>query len=168
MKKGGRQQAPARRFYLTLGVIAFELLSGRLPRAFDGLSLAWAVAEYLATNAAARPKTLFATHYHELTQLASSLPRLRDFGRIVAMNVTVALASALGVEVPNATRPRISMDEHSVTFRYKDYRDKNRQKLMTLDAMEFIRRFLMHVLHKSREHRHGISVLSQVIERGEC
>lgn len=40
----------------------------------------------------------------------------------------------------------ISMDEHSVTFRYKDYRDKNRHKLMTLDAMEFIRRFLMHVL----------------------
>ena len=40
----------------------------------------------------------------------------------------------------------ISMDGHSVTFRYKDYRDKNRQKLMTLDAMEFIRRFLMHVL----------------------
>jgi hypothetical protein len=40
----------------------------------------------------------------------------------------------------------ISMDERSVTFRYKDYRDKNRHKLMTLDAMEFIRRFLMHVL----------------------
>ena len=40
----------------------------------------------------------------------------------------------------------ISMDEYSITFRYKDYRDKNRQKIMTLDAMEFIRRFLMHVL----------------------
>jgi hypothetical protein len=40
----------------------------------------------------------------------------------------------------------ISMDERSVTFRYKDYRDKNRHKLMTLDAMEFIRRFLMHML----------------------
>lgn len=40
----------------------------------------------------------------------------------------------------------VSMDESSVTFRYRDYRDKNTVKLMTLDAMEFIRRFLMHVL----------------------
>lgn len=40
----------------------------------------------------------------------------------------------------------ISMDDQTVTFRYKDYRDKSCQKHMTLDAMEFIRRFLMHVL----------------------
>jgi DNA mismatch repair protein MutS len=38
------------------------------------LSLAWAVAEHLATNPKARPKTLFATHYHELTDLAETLP----------------------------------------------------------------------------------------------
>jgi len=47
---------------------------GRGTATFDGLSIAWAVAEYLATNAKARPKTLFATHYHELTDLADSLP----------------------------------------------------------------------------------------------
>ena len=35
---------------------------------------------------------------------------------------------------------------HSVTFRYKDYRDGGRQKEMTLDALEFIRRFMMHIL----------------------
>lgn len=40
----------------------------------------------------------------------------------------------------------VSMDDSTVTFRWKDYRDKNLQKLMTLDAIEFIRRFLMHVL----------------------
>ena len=40
----------------------------------------------------------------------------------------------------------VSMNDKSVTFRYKDYRDKNQHKLMTLDATEFIRRFLMHVL----------------------
>ena len=47
---------------------------GRGTATFDGLSIAWAVAEYLATNVRARPKTLFATHYHELTDLADALP----------------------------------------------------------------------------------------------
>ena len=47
---------------------------GRGTSTFDGLSIAWAVAEYLASNPKARPKTLFATHYHELTDLADALP----------------------------------------------------------------------------------------------
>jgi len=47
---------------------------GRGTATFDGLSIAWAVAEHLATSPRARPKTLFATHYHELTELADSLP----------------------------------------------------------------------------------------------
>jgi DNA mismatch repair protein MutS len=46
---------------------------GRGTSTFDGLSIAWAVAEHLATNSRARPKTLFATHYHELTDLADAL-----------------------------------------------------------------------------------------------
>jgi DNA mismatch repair protein MutS len=46
---------------------------GRGTATFDGLSLAWAVAEHLASNARARPKTVFATHYHELTDLADGL-----------------------------------------------------------------------------------------------
>jgi len=47
---------------------------GRGTATFDGLSLAWAVAEHLVTNDRARPKTIFATHYHELTDLADALP----------------------------------------------------------------------------------------------
>ena len=47
---------------------------GRGTATFDGLSLAWAVAEHLASNDHARPKTIFATHYHELTDLADALP----------------------------------------------------------------------------------------------
>ena len=43
---------------------------GRGTATFDGLSIAWAVAEQLATSPNARPRTLFATHYHELTDLA--------------------------------------------------------------------------------------------------
>jgi DNA mismatch repair protein MutS len=47
---------------------------GRGTATFDGLSIAWAVAEYLASSPRARPKTVFATHYHELTDLADALP----------------------------------------------------------------------------------------------
>jgi DNA mismatch repair protein MutS len=47
---------------------------GRGTATYDGLSIAWAVAEHLARSDRARPKTLFATHYHELTDLADALP----------------------------------------------------------------------------------------------
>ena len=48
---------------------------GRGTSTFDGLSIAWAVAEHQASpSRQARPKTLFATHYHELTDLADALP----------------------------------------------------------------------------------------------
>ncbi|MES1254355.1 MAG: DNA mismatch repair protein MutS [Acidobacteriota bacterium] len=52
---------------------------GRGTATFDGLSIAWAVAEHLATNPRARPKTLFATHYHELTDLADATPGVVNF-----------------------------------------------------------------------------------------
>jgi DNA mismatch repair protein MutS len=56
---------------------------GRGTSTFDGLSLAWAVAEHLAANARARPKTIFATHYHELTDLADALPNVANFHVVV-------------------------------------------------------------------------------------
>jgi DNA mismatch repair protein MutS len=56
---------------------------GRGTATFDGLSLAWAVAEYLASNSRARPKTIFATHYHELTDLADALPGVANFHVVV-------------------------------------------------------------------------------------
>src|SRR5229473_1806822 len=52
---------------------------GRGTSTFDGLSIAWAVAEHLATNPKMRPKTLFATHYHELTDLADATPGVVNF-----------------------------------------------------------------------------------------
>jgi DNA mismatch repair protein MutS len=52
---------------------------GRGTATFDGLSIAWAVAEYIATSPRSRPKTLFATHYHELTDLADALPGIVNF-----------------------------------------------------------------------------------------
>src|SRR5687767_14766238 len=52
---------------------------GRGTATFDGLSIAWAVAEYIVTNARSRPKTLFATHYHELTDLADAVGGVVNF-----------------------------------------------------------------------------------------
>ena len=52
---------------------------GRGTATYDGLSIAWAVAEHLATDPAARPRTLFATHYHELTDIADALPGVANY-----------------------------------------------------------------------------------------
>jgi DNA mismatch repair protein MutS len=51
---------------------------GRGTSTFDGISIAWAVAEYLHDLAAGRPLVLFATHYHELTDLAREKPRVAN------------------------------------------------------------------------------------------
>ena len=52
---------------------------GRGTSTFDGLSIAWAVAEYLHDHPTLRPKTLFATHYHELTELSLTKERVRNY-----------------------------------------------------------------------------------------
>ena len=51
---------------------------GRGTATYDGLALAWAVTEFLHAAEGPRPRTIFATHYHELTQLAQRLPRLAN------------------------------------------------------------------------------------------
>jgi DNA mismatch repair protein MutS len=51
---------------------------GRGTSTYDGLSIAWAVTEALHEGPRARPRTLFATHYHELTDLEESLPRVKN------------------------------------------------------------------------------------------
>jgi DNA mismatch repair protein MutS len=52
---------------------------GRGTSTFDGLSLAWAITEYLHETPAVAAKTLFATHYHELNSMAQQYPRIRNF-----------------------------------------------------------------------------------------
>jgi DNA mismatch repair protein MutS len=52
---------------------------GRGTSTFDGLSIAWAVVEQIHETPAIAARTLFATHYHELTDLALTLPRVRNF-----------------------------------------------------------------------------------------
>jgi DNA mismatch repair protein MutS len=52
---------------------------GRGTSTYDGVSIAWAIVEYLHQHKDAKPKTLFATHYHELNQLAEDFPRVKNF-----------------------------------------------------------------------------------------
>jgi len=52
---------------------------GRGTSTYDGLSIAWAVAEFIHNHPRLRAKTLFATHYHELVELAGFLPRVKNF-----------------------------------------------------------------------------------------
>jgi len=56
---------------------------GRGTSTFDGLSIAWAVAEHIHNHEKVRAKTLFATHYHELTELALILPRVKNYNVVV-------------------------------------------------------------------------------------
>jgi DNA mismatch repair protein MutS len=57
---------------------------GRGTSTYDGLAIAWAVAEYIHSHPGLRAKTLFATHYHELTDLAERLPHVVNFNVAVA------------------------------------------------------------------------------------
>ena len=52
---------------------------GRGTSTFDGISIAWSVAEYLHENPKTKAKTLFATHYHELTDLSEKFPGIRNY-----------------------------------------------------------------------------------------
>ena len=52
---------------------------GRGTSTYDGISIAWSIVEYLHNHPAYRSKVLFATHYHELNEMAASLPRIRNY-----------------------------------------------------------------------------------------
>ncbi len=52
---------------------------GRGTSTYDGISIAWSIAEFLHNNGKVRPKTLFATHYHELNELANKMERVKNY-----------------------------------------------------------------------------------------
>lgn len=59
-------------------LVLFDEL-GRGTSTYDGISLAWAIVEYLHENGVAQPKTLFATHYHELNEMADTFKRIANY-----------------------------------------------------------------------------------------
>ncbi len=52
---------------------------GRGTSTYDGISIAWAIAEYIHENPSAKAKTLFATHYHELNEMTNTLARIKNY-----------------------------------------------------------------------------------------
>lgn len=59
-------------------LVLFDEL-GRGTSTYDGISIAWAIVEYIHENSKARAKTLFATHYHELNEMEKSFKRIRNY-----------------------------------------------------------------------------------------
>jgi DNA mismatch repair protein MutS len=74
---------------------------GRGTSTFDGLSIACAVVEYLHTHSKATPKTIFATHYHQLTQLSGSMKRIKNYH--LAVKEDKGAITFLRKVVPGAT-----------------------------------------------------------------
>lgn len=64
-------------------LILFDEL-GRGTSTYDGISIAWAIVENIHENGVVRPRTLFATHYHELNEMAESYPRIANYNVSVA------------------------------------------------------------------------------------
>jgi DNA mismatch repair protein MutS len=82
-------------------LIIFDEL-GRGTSTYDGLSIAWAVVEYIHNHPRLRAKTLFATHYHELTALAERLPHVVNYNVAVTEDTAADTVVFLHKIVPGA------------------------------------------------------------------
>jgi DNA mismatch repair protein MutS len=115
---------------------------GRGTSTYDGLSIAWAVVEHLHRDPARGPRTLFATHYHELTQLERHLARLRNLSvavkewndEIVFVRRVVAGAAdrSYGIQVarlaglPKAILARLEGEDSTITLASPQARPKRK------------------------------------------
>ena len=111
---------------------------GRGTSTYDGISIAWAIAEYLHNGPSFHPKTLFATHYHELSELESIFDRIKNYNvstkeydeKVIFLRKLVkgACASSFGIHVAqmsgmpkeiieNAKRLLSGLEEKSVESR---------------------------------------------------
>ena len=118
---------------------------GRGTATFDGLSLAWATVEYLHAETGAR--TLFATHYHELTMLADKLPRARNLrvgvkeaaGKIVFLhNIEPGAASkSYGIEVARlAGLPSVVIERAKSILRQHEKQERQSVQVETAEPVQ--------------------------------
>jgi DNA mismatch repair protein MutS len=122
---------------------------GRGTATFDGLSIAWAIAEYLVRGQGPKPKTLFATHYHELTKMASIHSEVKNYcmtiqeagGEIIFLRrVTPGVADkSYGIEVARlAGMPREVLSRASEILERLERKDidlAGRSRKRTTDAV---------------------------------
>ena len=76
---------------------------GRGTSTYDGISIAWAIAEFIHENAKAKCKTLFATHYHELNEMSKRFERIRNFN--VSIKETANNVLFLRKLIPGGSEP---------------------------------------------------------------
>ena len=108
---------------------------GRGTSTFDGLSIAWAVAEFLHDDQICRPRTLFATHYHELADLAATRERIT--------NLTVAVKEwndqviFLRTIIPGAASHSYGIQVARLAGMPREVIDRAKEVLKTLEEGEF-------------------------------
>jgi DNA mismatch repair protein MutS len=108
---------------------------GRGTSTFDGLSIAWAVAEFLHDDQVCRPRTLFATHYHELADLAATRERIT--------NLTVAVKEwndqviFLRTIIPGAASHSYGIQVARLAGMPRDVIERAKEVLKTLEEGEF-------------------------------
>ncbi len=124
---------------------------GRGTSTYDGISIAWSIVEYLHKHPKHRAKTLFATHYHELNELANDLPRVKNFnvsvkeldGKVVFLRKLVPGGSehSFGIHVAQlAGMPNevvLRANEILLHLEKEKLPEKQREKLENMKANEF-------------------------------
>ncbi len=142
---------------------------GRGTATFDGLSLAWAIAEYLHDNARHSAKTIFATHYHEMTELAKMRPGVRNYqvavseakGDIVFLRRVVpgAASKSYGIEVA-----RLAGLPRTVVERAREILSNLEQNELDVTGKP---KFARH-LKKPSKHSNQMSLLDGLAEKTEA
>ncbi len=109
---------------------------GRGTSTFDGISLAWAVAEHLHAHAPVKARTLFATHYHELTDLALTLPGVVNANVLVReRNGQIAFLRKI---VPGAADQSYGIHVARLAGMPEPVIDRAREILANLEEGEFV------------------------------
>ena len=131
---------------------------GRGTSTYDGISIAWAITEYLHNNKRARPKVMFATHYHELIEMADQYDRIKNYhvsvkeidGRIIflrkltpggsehSFGIHVAKIAGMPPSVVNRANSMLQVleakNEHTITDDRNDV--KNEKKGLVKDNFD--------------------------------
>lgn len=123
---------------------------GRGTSTYDGISIAWAIAEYLHENKKFQPKTLFATHYHELNEMAKNFGRIKNYNvsvkelgkKIIFMRKLVAGGSnhSFGIHVAKMAGMPVSLIQKAnailVELEKKNSREENQESLNRVQNQE--------------------------------
>jgi len=123
---------------------------GRGTSTYDGLSIAWAVVEYVHNHPKIRSRTFFATHYHELTQLSEVLPGIRNYnvavseegGQVVFLHKIIpgGADKSYGIhvaELAGIPRPVLNRAQEILALLESESRDMKARKGVMIQQLTF-------------------------------